>query len=87
LCKTKFKVYDEEMLRIGDLSGNNEIKITDVIKLVDEMQFQYSYCLQEKDKNEMYAKIDNKADRFDLIRMDELKSNKNDMNSIALTID
>lgn len=87
LFRTRIIQYDEEILIINDRSMNNEIKIVDVIGIVDEMQLQYSSCLKEKDKFEIFSKIENKSDRFDLIRMDELKSNKSDVNSISLTID
>jgi len=87
LCKNKFKYYDEEVLKNTDLTCNNELKIQYVIKLIDELQIEYSNCMHEKDKFEIQEKINNKADRFDIIRMDESKSNKTDLNAIALTID
>jgi len=87
LCKNKFKYYDEEVLKNTDLTCNNELKIQYVIKLIDELQIEYSNCMHEKDKFEIQEKINNKADRFDIIRMDETKSNKTDLNAIALTID
>lgn len=40
LCKNKFKYYDEEVLRISDITANNYIKIEDTLKLLDEMQIQ-----------------------------------------------
>lgn len=87
MCKNKFKYYDEEVLKNTDLTCNNELKIQYVIKLIDELQIEYSNCMHEKDKFEIQEKINNKADRFDIIRMDESKSNKTDLNAIALTID
>jgi len=87
LCTDKFKYYDEEVLTISDLSQNNEFKINDLVKLIDEMQLMYSNCLHEKDKHEMYSFIENKADKFDITRIEELKASKSDINSIAITID